>query len=105
MPQLTTGLGELKRNVTSELALIAKFVLETSKKTLSTALTLILAVEVILLGTFISSDPSFGVLANIVTGNVRPPSVDSSIETFAQLTGAAVVFATSQVMVLKVPTS
>src|SRR5688572_2733687 len=49
------------------------------------------------------SDPSLGVLAMIVVGKVRPPSVESVIFTFAQLTGALFVLATFQVIVWFVP--
>ena len=46
--------------------------------------------------------PSLGVLASSVV-KVFPPSVEREIFTFAQLTGAAVVLATSQVMVCAEP--
>jgi hypothetical protein len=39
------------------------------------------------------------VLAANTVGNVCPPSVDKDIFTLAQLTGAAVVLATAQVIV------
>ncbi|MBK8090139.1 MAG: hypothetical protein IPK31_20705 [Chitinophagaceae bacterium] len=65
-----------------------------SKKILPTALTLILACVVGLFGTEIISLPSLGVLATIVIGKVNPPSVDRSMATFAQFTGAKVVLPT-----------
>jgi hypothetical protein len=80
-------------------ATIVKFAFDTSKKTFPTASTFTRAVVVALLGTTISSDPSLGVLDAITMGNVVPPFVESEIFTFAQLTGAAVVFATFHVTV------
>ena len=51
----------------------------------------------------IVAEPSFGSLASSTIGYVNPPSVDNLISTFAQLTGDAVVFATSHVIVLLSP--
>jgi hypothetical protein len=48
-------------------------------------------------GIVTSSDPSFGVLFAKTIGNVEPPSVERLILTFAQLTGALLVFATAHV--------
>jgi hypothetical protein len=79
-------------------AVIVKLVLEISKKILPTASTLILAVEVGVLGTVTTSLPSLGVLATNVE-KLLPPSVEIEIFTLAQLTGAAVVLATAHVMV------
>ena len=64
-----------------------KFVFEISKNTFPTASTFIRAVVVETLGTVTVSVPSFGVVAARVTGKVVPPSVESEILTFAQLTG------------------
>ena len=57
------------------------------------------AVLVVVPGRVTASDPSLGVLAARTVGNVRPPSVESEIFTFAAPIGAAAVFATSQVTV------
>ena len=81
---------------------IVKLVLEISKKIFPTASTFILAVVVGVLGIVTTSLPSFGVLATRVL-NVVPPSVEREIFTLAQLTGAAVVLATFQVMVCDEP--
>lgn len=78
---------------------IVKLVLEISKKIFPTASIFILAVLVGVLGITSASDPSLGVLAASTVGKVCPPSVDKDIFTLAQLTGAAVVLATDQVMV------
>ena len=78
---------------------IVKFVFEMSKKMLPTASTLILAVVVLTPGSVTSCEPSFGVFASSIVGYVKPPSVESRMLTFAQLTGAAVVFATFHVTV------
>ena len=48
-------------------------------------------------GTMMSSAPSLGVLLASTVGKVRPPSVERPMATFEQLTGAAVVLATSHV--------
>jgi len=77
-----------------------KFAFEISKKTLPTASTFIRAVELRMpLGNVTPALPSLGVLAARTMGKVWPPSVESVILTFAQLTGAAVVLATFQVTV------
>ena len=60
---------------------------------------MIRAVLVLILGKVTGCDPSFGVLASRVVGKVCPSSVDRRMSTFAQLTGAAVLLATFQVMV------
>ena len=80
-----------------------KFVFEMSKKMLPTASTFILAVEVVPTGIVTACDPSLGVVAAKTIGNVCPPSVDIDILTLAQLTGAAVVFATFHVTVCDEP--
>lgn len=77
---------------------MVKLVLETSKKIFPTASTFILAVVVGVLGIVTTSLPSLAVLATRVLNEV-PPSVEREIFTLAQLTGAAVVFATLHVMV------
>jgi hypothetical protein len=82
---------------------ILKLLSETSKKTLFTASTLILAVLVLTFGIATFALPLLGTDAASTVGNVCPPSVDSEILTFAVLTGAAVVFATFQVTVWVVP--
>lgn len=78
---------------------IVKLVFEISKKILPTASTFILAVVVAPTGIVTACEPSLAVLAAKTVGNVWPPSVDNEILTFAQLTGAAVVFATFHVIV------
>ncbi len=78
---------------------IVKLVLEISKKILPTASTFILAVVLAPTGIVTACEPSFAVLAAKTVGKVCPPSVDNEILTFAQLTGAAVVFATFHVTV------
>jgi hypothetical protein len=75
-----------------------KLVLEISKKILPTASTLILAVVEGVLGMVTTSLPSLDVLATNVE-KLLPPSVEIEIFTLAQLTGAAVVFATAHVTV------
>ena len=82
----------------TQLAVISKLAFEISKKILPTASTFILAVVVAIEGIITVSVPSFGVLAEITVGKVTPPSVDKDIFTLAQLTGAAVVLFTNQVM-------
>ena len=77
---------------------MVKFVLLISKKILPTASTFILAVVVAPTGITTGSVPSLGVLAANTVGKVCPPSVLNEIFTFAQLTGAAVVLFTLQVM-------
>ncbi len=80
-----------------------KFVSAMSKKQLVEHWTFILAVVVAPAGMVTDCVPSFGVPARSVVGKVRPPSVDINISTFAELTGAAVVFATFQVTVCAEP--
>ena len=59
-----------------------KFASETSKKMLPTASTLTRALVVVgRFGTTMLSEPSFGVFATSVIGNVRPPLVESEILT------------------------
>jgi hypothetical protein len=70
-----------------------------SKKMLPTPSTFILAAAVGRLGTLIDSEPSFGVEASIVVGNVCPPSVESEILTLAVFMPPAVVPLTSHVTV------
>ena len=50
-------------------------------------------------GTVIACEPSFGVEARSVVGNVSPPSTEREIATFAQEIGVAVVPATFHVTV------
>ena len=85
------------------LAVMVKFVFEISKKIFPTASIFILAVVVAVLGIVRISVPSLGVLADNIVGKVNPPSVDKDIFTLAQLTGAAVVLATLQVIVCDEP--
>ena len=80
-----------------------KLVSEISKKIFPTASTLTLPVVVPVFGIVNVSVPSFAVLAAKTTGKVWPPSNDRDILTFATLTGAAVVLATSQVIVWDEP--
>ena len=54
-------------------------------------------------GSVTASEPSFGVLAASTFGYVWPPSVESAIFTFAVLTGATSVPATSHVTVCVEP--
>ena len=82
---------------------IVKLVLEISKKILPTASTFILAVVDGVFGITNASVPSLAVLVVNTVGKVWPPSVDNDIFTLAQLTGAAVVLATDQVMVCDTP--
>ena len=72
---------------------------ETSKKTFSTASTLIIAFGTAGPGMVTTSEPSFGVLFARIIGNVDPALVDIEIFTAAQLIGALFVFATFQVTV------
>ena len=81
---------------------MVKLVLEISKKIFPTASIFILAVVVGVLGIVTASLPSLAVLATRVL-KVVPPSVEMDIFTLAQLTGAAVVLATFQVMVWEEP--
>src|SRR5688500_4651873 len=74
-----------------------------SKKILFNPFTMILPSVVGSTGILTVAEPSFGSLASSTCGYVKPPSVDNLISTFVQLTGAAVVPATSQVMVCIVP--
>ena len=79
--------------------LTVMFVLLMSKKTLFQPFTITRPVVVVPTGTVMTAEPSLGVLSKSAVGYVNPPSVENRISTLAQLTGAAVVFATSQVMV------
>ena len=92
-----TGPGEFKLKLPEDVML--KLELEISKKIFPTASTFILAVVEVIAGMVTAADPSLGVLAVNTLGKVCPPSVDSEILTLAQLTGAAVVLFTSQVIV------
>src|SRR4051812_17020899 len=77
-----------------------KFASETSKKILPTPSTFIRAAELRMpLGRVTPALPSLGVLASRTMGKVWPPSVESVILTFAQLTGALFVLLTFQVTV------
>ena len=69
------------------------------KKTLSMASTLTRAVVPGTFGTVNVAVPVFGVLDRRVKGKLLPPSMESRTRTFAQLTGALEVLATSQVTV------
>ncbi len=80
-------------------AVIVKLTSETSKKIFPAPCTLIRAVVVGVLGMVTVSVPSLAVDAARTVGKVLPPSVESEITTLAALTGAAVVFATFQVIV------
>ena len=104
MHDVTTA-GLLKINSVVLAFLMVKLAFDMSKKILPLAITLILANEVRLLGTFISSDPSFGVFAASRIGNVKPPSVERLMLTWLALIGAMSVPETFHVMVLKEPTS
>ncbi len=81
----------------------AKFESEISKKTFPTASTFMRAEAVVRLGRVTGSLPSFAVDAARTVGKVAPPSVESEILTFAVLTGAAEVLATSQATVMVDP--
>ena len=70
-----------------------------SKNIFPTASIFIRAVVEAVFGIVTVSLPSFGVELAKTVLNDSPLSVDSKILTFAALTGAAVVFATVQVMV------
>ena len=74
-----------------------------SKKILPTASTFILAVVDAPTGITTDSVPSLAVLAANIVGKVLPPSVLKEIFTLAQLTGAAVVLFTLQVIVCTEP--
>ena len=84
-------------------ALTLKLTSDISKKILPAPSTLIRPCVVVTFGIVTVSVPSFGVLARIVVGNVRPPSVENDILTFAALTGAAVVLFTVHEMVCDEP--
>jgi hypothetical protein len=75
--------------------MIAKSAFETSKKTLSTASIFTRAWVVPTIGSTTEAEPVFGVEAASTYGYVWPLSTDRLIFTFAALTGAAAVFATS----------
>src|ERR1051325_10583202 len=70
-----------------------------SKNTLPMASTLMRACVVSEPGRVTTAEPLLGVLASSTVGNVTPRSVEREILTFAQLTGAALVLATSHVTV------
>jgi hypothetical protein len=78
---------------------IVKLAFEISKKIFPTASTFILAVVVGVFGMANTSDPSLAVLDVSTVEKVCPPSVDSDIFTFAQLTGERLVLFTLHVMV------
>ena len=78
---------------------MVKLAFEMSKKTLVAHATLIRAVDVVTFGSVTDCEPSLGVAAASVVGNVVPPSVDSRMLTLAQFTGDAVVLATFHVTV------
>src|SRR5512139_234448 len=54
-------------------------------------------------GSVTASEPSLGVLDARTYGHVEPPSMESRIRTFEQLTGGFCVFATFQLTVFVVP--
>lgn len=98
-PQETlAGAGKSKSNP-GEPNVMVKLLFEISKKILPTDSTFILAVVVGTFGIVTDCEPSLGVLLASVYGHVFPPSVDNRMFTLAQLTGAAVVLFTVQVMV------
>src|SRR5690606_22157528 len=100
LPHATeTGAGVMKVNVGTVAAVILKLAFDISKKIFPTASIFILAVVVVTLGIVTNSEPSLGVLAVITVGYVNPPSVESEILTLVALIGAALVPATSQVIV------
>ena len=78
---------------------IVKFTFEMSKKMLVAHATFTRAVEVVTFGSVTDCEPSLGVAAASTVGNVLPPSVDSRMSTFAQLTGGLAVLATFHVTV------
>src|SRR4029077_16346661 len=81
-----------------------KLLFEMSKKTLSTASTLMRASgDESPGGRVIVWEPSLGVPAARTRGKVWPPSIDSRMSTAAQLTGGFAVPATSQVTVCVEP--
>ena len=82
---------------------MVKLAFEMSKKMLPAHSTLMRADEVASLGTVMLCEPSLAVLSAKVWPKVVPPSVESKILTEEQLTGAAVVLATSQVTLCWLP--
>ena len=72
---------------------------EMLKKTFPIASTLTRLFELGVPGTVMVSEPSFGVEFARVIGKLNPPSVESEILTFGQLTGALFVLATFHVTV------
>src|SRR3954469_12561292 len=82
---------------------MVKLVSDMSKKMLVAHSTCTRAWVVERLGTVMPWVPSFGVFAASIVPNVLPPSSESRMLTLAQLTGAAVVFATFQVTVCPLP--
>ena len=94
----TMGPGLLNEKPAGGVAMV-KLLLEISKKIFPIDSIFTRAVVVRLFGMVTDSVPSFGVLAASTIGKVSPPSVDRLIFTLAQLIGAPVVPATSQVMV------
>ena len=78
---------------------MVKLLFDISKKVSADEITIIRQVVLLTFGTVMDCVPSFGVLAASTVGNVCPPSVLNDIFTLAQLTGAAVVLATAQVIV------
>src|ERR1051325_5881378 len=98
--QLTATLvGEVAVAATVITVVMAKFELEMSKNGCDVHSTRRRAADVVMFGTVIACAPSFGVLARIVVGNVRPLSVERRIFTLAQLTGGLFVPATFHVTV------
>src|SRR4051812_38612224 len=82
---------------------MVKLTSDTSKKMLVEQATWTRAWVVETLGAVTPSVPSLAVPRASASGQVLPPSVETVISTRAQLTGGAVVFATSQVTVWALP--
>src|SRR4051812_202544 len=82
---------------------MAKSTSETSKKMLLLHFTLARAEGATRLGMVRLCVPSLGVAARSVSGNVRPPLVESMMSTLGQFTGGEAVFATFHVTVCNEP--
>src|SRR3954462_12976533 len=79
------------------------FASEMSKKIFPTDITSILAFVVFTFGIVTWAEPVLGVVASNTVGKLSPPFVDSRIFTLAQFTGAPLLRATFQVIVLLLP--
>ena len=97
-PQAMVAAAGKSKSNPGDPSVMLKLLLEISKKILPTDSTFILAVVVGMLGIVTGCVPSLGVLEASVYGQVLPPSVDIRMFTLAQLTGAAVVLLTVQVI-------